>query len=117
MASRYANRVVFNNVFDKYITYQIEKSKRPSSATPSLIQYATPTLFYPSTKQMQNLDYFSHVWKQGDSLYKLADKYYNDPELWWVISWFNKKPLPSDFKLGDIVEILNDYNDIYMFID
>lgn len=117
MTSRYANRTAFNNVSEKYIKYQIDKSNRPSSTTPSLIQYNTPNLFYPTDEQMQELDFFSHVWKQGDSLYKLADEYYNDPELWWVITWFNKKPLPSDYKLGDIVEILSDYNDAYMFID
>ena len=117
MTSRYANRPAFNNISEKYIKYQTDKNKRPSSTTPSLVQYGTPNLFYPTIEQMQELDYFSHVWKQGDSLYKLADKYYNDPELWWVISWFNKKPLESDYKLGDVVEILSDYNDAYMFID
>ena len=46
-----------------------------------------------------------HIWKQGDKLYKLANIYYNDTSLWWLIGWYNKKPIDSLYSIGDLVEI------------
>lgn len=46
-----------------------------------------------------------HTWKQGDKLYKLANTYYGDISLWWLIAWFNHKPIDSLYTLGDTVEI------------
>jgi len=46
-----------------------------------------------------------HTWTQGDKLYKLANTYYGDSSLWWLIAWFNKKPIDASYSLGDTVEI------------
>ena len=64
----------------------------------------------PSMGIIKESDYDSlsikyHTWKQGDKLYKLADTYYGDSSLWWLIGWFNKKPTDNLFNLGDTVEI------------
>ena len=45
------------------------------------------------------------MWKIGDRYWKYAAKYYDNPQMWWVIGWFNKKPAESDLKIGDKVLI------------
>ena len=118
MTTRYQNREVFLNTSEKYLVYNQKKGVQNSAKGNIVImQFSTPKMSYPTDEQMRNMTYIPHVWKQGDSLYKLADQYYNDPNLWWIINWFNKKPLPSDYKLGDIVEILLDYTDVYFYMD
>ena len=43
------------------------------------------------------------IWTTGTKYFKLADQYYGDPQYWWVIAWYNLRPLDTDFNLGDIV--------------
>lgn len=64
-----------------------------------------PDLTYPTSEQIAELEVVAHIWKRGDRLYKLAHQYYNDPKLWWVISFFNKKPTEAHFDLGQTVRI------------
>lgn len=64
----------------------------------------------PNMGTVKESDYNSltikyHIWKQGDKLYKVANNYYGDSSLWWLIAWFNKKPMDALFSLGDTVEI------------
>ena len=41
-----------------------------------------------------------HTWKNGDKLYKLANKYYGTYDLWWVLALVNKKFIDSDFNVS-----------------
>ena len=66
----------------------------------SIKQYTTLKLRYPTTEEMAKLDILTETWKLGDRLYKYAHKHYGDPNLWWVIAWFNKKPTENDYQLG-----------------
>jgi len=66
---------------------------------------STPIIRYPTVEEMGEFTIFSHIWSVGDRFYKLSDEYYGDVDLWWVIPWFNKKPLESDFRLGDTINI------------
>ena len=68
-------------------------------------QYETPNLKYPSSAEMQDLNLIRHVWVAGDKFYKLAALHYGDPQLWWIIAWFNKVPTESHVKKGQIVLI------------
>lgn len=45
----------------------------------------------------------AHVWSVGDKFYKLAQAYYNDPKLWWIIAWYNQKPTEGHVELGDTI--------------
>ena len=56
----------------------------------------------PSTK---------YIWKKGDNLFKLANRFYSNKEYWWIISYFNQKPTDADFELGE--EILIPSADIF----
>ena len=55
-----------------------------------------------------------HVWSQGDKLYKLANVYYGDKNLFWVIGLYNNKPTDAHFNFGDVVFIPIDF---YSFIN
>ena len=68
-------------------------------------QYTTPTLNSLDAKKRSSLDRIRHVWTIGDRLYKLASEYYGDPEMGWLIAWYNQKPTESHYSLGDIVLI------------
>jgi hypothetical protein len=54
---------------------------------------------------MANLEVQSKIWSPGDKYFKLANEFYGDPEYWWIIAWYNARPLESDFLPGDVVEI------------
>jgi hypothetical protein len=92
--SRYQNRVIFQNNDPSYI-------KKFSSRNVSFIdQYATAKFTWDPS-----LDFEEEYWSVGFRFYKLAHKYYGDAGLWWIIPWFNQKPLESDFDPGDLVMI------------
>ena len=46
-----------------------------------------------------------HTWKLGDKYYKLANQYYGDPKLWWVIAWYNSTPTEASLQPGDVISI------------
>tara|TARA_B100000035_G_C20981300_1_gene545585 strand:- start:65 stop:394 length:330 start_codon:yes stop_codon:yes gene_type:complete len=50
-----------------------------------------------------------HVWSHGDKLYKLAQRYFGDRDLFWIIGLFNNKPTDSHYSYGDIVYIPIDF--------
>tara|TARA_B100000073_G_scaffold175550_1_gene145345 strand:- start:7907 stop:8251 length:345 start_codon:yes stop_codon:yes gene_type:complete len=58
-----------------------------------------------SSSEMRDLTITDHIYKTGDSLAKLANKFYGDVRYWWVIGWFNKKPIDNLYKVGDTVHV------------
>ena len=81
----------------------------------SIFHYATPDISYPTKEQISKMQIIQHVWKQGDKFYKLAFNYYGDAELWWLIPWFNKKPLESAYMYGEIVFVPLDFDEAFKF--
>ena len=79
--------------------------------------YFTPTLVFPTVEELLDLDILSHVWSLGDRFYKLADEYYNDPTLWWIIAWFNETPTESHVEIGDVVDIPMPLESILQYLD
>lgn len=57
----------------------------------------------------QEYSTIEHVWSHGDKLYKLANMYFGDRDLFWIIGLFNNKPTDSHYEYGDVVYIPNDY--------
>jgi len=96
---RYDNRRIFRNQEEIF-----EKTFR-DRGVPLIRHYETPNMGYPSAGDMMGIETNTHVWKLGDRFFKLAHKYYGDPELWWVIAWFNKTPTEGHLRLGDIIAI------------
>ena len=89
--SRYSNRFIFNNKNEMYKSIMYDKGLT------EIRQYGSRRLGYPNKEQMRNITKEAHIVVSGDRLSTLATKAYGDPELWWVIGWFNQKP--GDFAL------------------
>jgi len=96
---RYQNRKKFNN------TKKLYKKQFDARELDGIRHYGTPKIKEISAEQMKAIDVQTVVWATGDKLYKLAHKYYNNSELWWVIAWFNEKPTDNHYKAGDVVYI------------
>ena len=99
IATRYQSRTYFHNNDPLYIEYLSDRD------VPYISMFTTPVLNYPTSKQISDMIIESEIWAVGSSYQKLAYQYYGDPELWWVIGWFNKKPAEFMMKIGDIVSI------------
>lgn len=97
---RYSNREIFANTKK---LYEDHFKKRDSKK--GISHYGTPEFRKINLEQLANLEVQTTTWKVGDKLYKLADEYYNDPKMWWVIALFNRKPTDSHFATGDVVYI------------
>lgn len=96
---RYQNRKKFNN------TMRLYKNQFDARELDGIRHYGTPRLKEITAEQMEALEVQTVIWSTGDKLYKLAHKYYNNSELWWVIAWFNEKPTDHHYKAGDVVYI------------
>ena len=99
MVKRYDNRTIKRNNQDLYRDILEDRGLK------SVRQYTTPNLRYPTAEEISNFQLIGHMWKTGDRYYKLADTYYNDPEMWWVIAFFNQKPLEHHVGLGEVIHI------------
>ena len=111
MATRYNNRKITRNDNSLY------KKQAEERGLNYIRHYRSPTLSYPTPKQMHSLQRIGHIWTLGDRYYKLAHKYYGESEYWWGIAWVNKKPTETHVALGDTIyipmplhTILNLYN-------
>lgn len=106
--SRYNNRTVRDNEDSSYALSSILKRRGINS----IEQFTTAMLSYPDLAQISNLDVKTEVWTVGTKYFKLAKDYYGSEEYWWVIAWYNLKPLETDFKPGDVVYIPMPLQDI-----
>mgnify|MGYP001235342140 CR=1 FL=1 len=96
---RYDNRTTYMN------TKKLFDPQFKAREVDGIRHYGTPDLKHLTIEQIKNLEVQNVIWKAGDKLYKLAHEYYNNPELWWVIAWFNRKPTDAHYKAGDVVYI------------
>jgi len=97
--SRYNRNTVIRTQTQEY-------SKQLSERKVSHIDHFSTVEFkYPPANVLGSLKIDKEYWGVGTRFYKLANKYYGDPTLWWVIPWFNKVPLESDYSAGDVIMI------------
>ena len=75
-----------------------------------IVQFTTPELVYPTEGEKNRLNIVKHVWRQGDKFWRLATKFYGDPNLWYIIAQFNKAPTEGHLMPGDIIEIPTNLN-------
>jgi len=96
---RYEFRNIFKNENELYENIFRKRSIK------SVIQYNSAKFKYPTAEEIEDLDVITLRWKLGSRLYKFADQYYGNPELWWIIAWYNQKPTESHFQIGDLVYV------------
>ena len=101
MRNRYFNRQVILNDDDNYKREFLD-NKRDAKV---LNHYDTPVFRYPTTDEISELQIIEITWASNSRLFKLADKYYQDPTLWWVIAMFNQKPTEAHFEPGETVYV------------
>jgi hypothetical protein len=99
--SRYDERKIIVNGSNSYVLSDIFKSRDASKIT----QFTTPELKYPDPSTLKNIKRHNRIWGTGSKYFKLAHEFYGDPQYWWVIAWFNLRPLESSFRAGDTVVI------------
>ena len=109
--NRYLNRTPFLNKNSLYDDLMRKRHVR------QIVHWQSPRFTYPKSSEINELDIVQTVWTQGTRFFKLAAEYYGDTRLWWIIPWFNQKPLESDFRKGDIVDIPLPLNDVLMLFE
>ena len=97
--SRYTNIAIANNNSDFYSPLVQKRGVK------SIQQMNTVVLKNPEIFERIGLATDTHIWKYGDRFYKLAHTYYDDPQLWWIIAWYNGYPTEANIKVGDVLDI------------
>lgn len=109
--SRYKNnRIVVTDRFD----HQELLNKRKVAQITHFSFYKFKEL---KVRDVLDLNILNHTWVSEDRLFKLSYKYYGDPTYWWVIAYFNGKPLETDFKIGEVLEIPTPLEKILIALD
>lgn len=83
----------------------------------SIRHYISPQFKIPTYLDRIKIKTIGSVWKRGDKLSKYAEKYYNDPKLWWVIAMYNNKPTDAHFTIGDVFYIPTDLNNLFQYTE
>ena len=109
--SRYDGRVMFLNDNKEY-----KKVFFKDRDVHQIFQYGSARFNYPSNEQINSLQSIPHVWTSTDKLYNLAYDYYQDPKMWWVIAWYNKKPTESHFKVGEVIYVPKPLSEVLMMV-
>ena len=81
-------------------TTHVHKDLREGRDVPWIKHYSTPIMTRLTKAQRSSLIKVQHIWKTGDKFYKLADRYYGNPNYWWIIAWYNHAPTEAHVKAG-----------------
>ena len=99
MGIRYDNRVM------DFLRDELYSEVLEERGTKQIPYYVTPHMSHADAKMRATLKKIDHVWVTGDRFYKLAEKHYGNPKLWWVIAWYNTTPTEAHVKAGDLIRI------------
>lgn len=94
---KYAKKIYNDSEFYEFL--------RQKKGLKTVKQYGTIVLHNPGMMERASIDTITYTWGYGDRLYKLANTYYNDPEYWWVIAWWNGRPTEADIPNGTVLQI------------
>ena len=92
----YESSVVSKNDVDLY------KKVRDKRGVKFISQFRTKIF---NKIDMSKIPNSSYVWKKGDNLFKLSQRFYNDKKFWWTIAYFNQKPTEAFFEIGETIYI------------
>jgi nucleoid-associated protein YgaU len=98
-SGRYNNRVIRTNTSELY------EDLREKRGVKQIEQFLTQRVHKLSPSERRNIVTVRHIWGLGDRYWKLAARYYKNPEYWWVIAWFNQKPTESHIAVGQVIYI------------
>ena len=111
--SRYGKAKIVDNKEDFYSPILEERDIK------TVVQMETVKLHNPTVAERRLIRTNTHIWKYSDRFYKLANQYYGDKTLWWIIAIANPSIIfgtllpPTGVQLRipvNISQILNSYN-------
>jgi len=102
--SRYRNRKKAVNKTQDYQESEIFTER----GVEKIKQYRTPKFKRFTREEYNSVRYKRHYWTSGDRYWKLANQYYKDPSLWWVIAKWNFAPTESHLSEGQEIRIPTD---------
>ena len=105
--ARYNSYRILNNSNEYY-----RKLRQKRNNVKNIRHFETPILRHPTIPERSRLNTVQHVWTVGDRFYKLAAQFYDDPEFWWVIAWYNGVPTEADVFPGYLLTIPLDIEDV-----
>lgn len=97
--------------------HKLYKKKLRERGIKSFRHYSKMKLTKVTPDDMANLTIIDHIFATGDSLAKLAFKYYGDTRYWWIIAVFNEKPIDNLIKIGDIMHIPLPLEEVHYLIN
>jgi|TARA_E500000318_G_C3364362_1_gene135945 nucleoid-associated protein YgaU len=97
--SRYNDRDITKNSEEQYRKMLDKRGVR------SIEQYRTLEKDVFEQEVYDSIETVNYVWKYGDMYWKISSRVYGDPQYWWVIASFNKRPTESHNKIGDTLKI------------
>jgi nucleoid-associated protein YgaU len=101
MATRYdKNKIITTDVNNLNLKDIIDNRLKKS-----ITHYNTTNLRYPTVEEIQTFTIIKYTWKSNDRYWKLSSEFYGDPKYWWVIAWYNKKPIEATIQLGQQISI------------
>ena len=65
---------------------------------------------------IENMEIVNHTWVASDRFFKLADEFYSDPTMWWVIALYNQAPTEFHLKLGDVIYVPTPLETVLFYI-
>tara|TARA_B100000212_G_C27137276_1_gene431791 strand:- start:143 stop:481 length:339 start_codon:yes stop_codon:yes gene_type:complete len=102
--SRYVKRRILVNKTKQYKEDDIFENR----GVQKISQHITPRFKSFTREQYNSVPYVRHYWTNGDRYWKLANQYYNDPTLWWIIARWNFAPTESHLEEGQEIRIPTD---------
>lgn len=99
MTSRYDNRAAAINAAPLY------RAMLKRRGVNFIRQFKTPSLSFPTDTEMGSLKEIDYTWKTGDRFFKLANEYYGDSTLWWIVAWYNQTPTESHVSTGQVIQV------------
>jgi len=111
MASgRYDNDDLVSNTNEMYKTY-LKRTRNLNK----MVHYRTQAFGYPDISQMKTISSLPYRWSIGDRFYKLANTFFGDAELWWIIAMFNQTPTEAFVRAGDIIYVPSDLDQVLSY--
>ena len=99
--SRYIKTKTATNKSETYTQSEIMENR----GLKKIVQYKTFKFTKFTEEQWEEVPFQKHYWTNGDRYWKLANTFYGDPTLWWVIARWNFKPTESHLNEGDEIRI------------
>ena len=102
--SRYKKTKTATNSEEMYVQSDIMENR----GVKKIIQYRTFKFNKFTKEQWDDVPYEKYYWSNGDRFWKISNKFYGDPTMWWVIARWNFKPTESHLNEGDELRIPTD---------